>query len=278
MAVPELPVPELAVGASFRWAPVPTVVPELPPDQWPPWLAGRERAPATGRGTRGRGRWALEWLVVLVVALVLALGVRAYVAQMFFIPSGSMLPTLQIGDRIVVDKLSYRLHGVGRGDIVVFRRPPLELADYTDLVKRVIGLPGDTIASVDGRIVVDGRFLAEPWLPDPPPETLPSPLAAAFSLNHPYRVPAGEYYVMGDNRTDSEDSRYFGPIPRRLIVGKMAFKAWPLSPVTWVVALAVVVVGLVLMAVSLLRAPPRRGSGRPARGRGPPVGAAPGPV
>jgi signal peptidase I len=271
-------VPELPDGASLGSTPPPAVVPELPADRWPPWLAVPDRGPAAGARPTGRRRWALEWLIVLVVALVLALGVRAYVAQMFFIPSGSMLPTLQIGDRIVVDKLSYHLHGVGRGDIVVFRRPPLELADYTDLVKRVIGLPGDTIASVDGRITVDGRLLPEPWLPDPPPETLPSPLAAPYSLNHPYRVPAGEYFVMGDNRTDSEDSRYFGPIPRGLIVGKMAFKAWPLSAATWAVALAVVVVGLVLLAISLLRVPDRRRPDGPARGRGPPVGAAPGSV
>ena len=97
--------------------------------------------------------------MVLVVALLLAVGVRTFVAQMFFIPSGSMLPTLQVGDRIVVDKLSYHLHSVERGDIVVFHRPPLEQAAYADLVKRVIGLPGDTVASVDGRITIDGKVL-----------------------------------------------------------------------------------------------------------------------
>jgi signal peptidase I len=145
----------------------------------------------------------MEWLAVVLVALVLAFGVRAYVAQMFYIPSGSMLPTLQIGDRIVVDKLSYRLHDIQRGDVVVFRRPPLEHADYSDLVKRVIGLPGDTIASVDGRVTIDGKPLAEPWLPHPEPVTAPSPVPEAFSLSHPYTVPAGEYFVMGDNRTNS---------------------------------------------------------------------------
>ena len=112
---------------------------------------------------------------------------------------------------------------------MVFRRPPLERADYSDLVKRVIGLPGDTISSIDGRVYIDGRPLDEPWLPDPAPVTSPSPLPYAFSLNRPYTVPAGEYYVMGDNRTDSEDSRYFGPISGSLIVGKMAFVVWPLS-------------------------------------------------
>ncbi len=125
--------------------------------------------------------------MVLVVALVLAVGVRTYVAQMFYIPSGSMLPTLQIGDRIVVDKLSYHLHGVHRGDIVVFRRPPLEQADYSDLVKRVIGLPGDTIASVDGRVYIDGKPLAEPWLPSPAPapRRAPCPTPSASTIPTP---------------------------------------------------------------------------------------------
>ncbi len=197
--------------------------------------------------------------MVVAVALLLAVGVRAWVAQMFYIPSGSMLPTLQVGDRIIVDKLSYHLHGVGRGDVVVFRRPPLENADYSDLVKRVIGLPGDTVAVVDGRVSVDGRPLAEPWLPDPAPVTSPSPLPEAFSLSHPFTVPAGEYYVMGDNRTDSEDSRYFGPIAGSLIVGKMAFVAWPLSDATWMVVLSVVAAVVLVLLVVAIREP------RPAR-------------
>ena len=215
----------------------------------------------------------MEWLVVLVVALLLAVGVRAEVAQMFYIPSGSMLPTLQIGDRIVVDKLSYRFHAVQRGDIVVFRRPPLEQADYADLVKRVIGLPGETISAVDGRVEIDGRPLNEPWLPRPLPPTDPSPLDAPFSLNRPYTVPAGEYFVMGDNRTDSADSRYFGPIPRDLIVGKMAFVAWPLSAATWVTALCVVAL-LVLVLLTVSRRGRRRAARRAVQGERGPTAAA----
>lgn len=192
---------------------------------------------------------------MLVVALLLAVGVRAFVAQMFYIPSGSMLPTLQVGDRIVVDKLSYRLHGVGRGDVVVFRRPPLEAADYSDLVKRVIGLPGETVSLTGGRVYVDGQFLSEPWLPNPSPVTSPSQLPEAFSLNHPFTVPPGEYYVMGDNRTDSEDSRYFGPIPGNLIVGKMAFVAWPFTDSTWIAVLSVAAVVVLILLVLVIREP-----------------------
>jgi signal peptidase I len=206
---------------------------------------------------------------VIIVAVVLAVGVRTYVAQMFYIPSGSMLPTLQIGDRIVVDKIGYRLDGVARGDIVVFRRPPLEPAAYADLVKRVIGLPGDTIGTVDGRVTIDGRVLAEPWLPVPRPQTIPSPLAAPYSLNHPFVVPAGEYFVMGDNRTDSEDSRYFGPIPGSLIVGRMAAKVWPISAAVWLVVAAGAAVVVAVLGLIVVRRGRRPGL-HTTRGRGPP--------
>ena len=182
--------------------------------------AARASGPADrcGGGPRPpRWRWWAEWVAVVVVALVLALGVRDFVAEMFYIPSGSMLPTLQVGDRIVVDKLSYHLHAVHRGDMVVFRRPPLEQADYSDLVKRVIGLPGRHHRQHrSAGSYIDGKPLAEPWLPKPAaPDHLAEPRSSsAFSLNHPYTVPPGHYFVMGDNRTNSEDSRYFGPIAR----------------------------------------------------------------
>ena len=243
----------------------PRPVPELPVSSGDPGRAG-------GRVGPGRsGKWWIEWLVVLVVALLLAVGVRTYVAQMFYIPSGSMLPTLQIGDRIVVDELSYHLHGVRRGDIVVFRRPPLEQANYSDLVKRVIGLPGDTISSVDGRVYIDGKPLDEPWLPQPPPTTTPSPLSDGFSLQRPYTVPTGEYFVMGDNRTDSEDSRYFGPIPGHLIVGKMAFVVWPVSSTTWLVALSVLAAIVVALLALAVWGPRRWAAHRVSAVRGPPA-------
>jgi len=157
---------------------------------------------------------------------------RMFVVQTFSIPSGSMLPTLQIGDRIVVDKADFHIH---RGDVVVFRRPPLEEQDYADLVKRVIGLPGETISSSGGHILIDGKVLHEPWLPAGPDaytgalnEPDPHP---QFDLPGPVRIPAGDYFVMGDNRTESEDSRFFGPIPGSLIVGRAVLVAWPLGQV-----------------------------------------------
>jgi signal peptidase I len=216
-------------------------------------------------------RWLVEWAAVAVIALSLAVVVRTFVAQMFFIPSGSMLPTLQIGERIVVDKLSYNFGSVERGDIVVFAKPPLEQADYSDLVKRVIGLPGNVISLSDGHVDINGRQLAEPWLPNPPPPTYPSPVPEAFSLQHPYRVPPGEYFVMGDNRTDSEDSRYFGPIPKSLIVGKMVVRVWPLDDNDAIVLLSVLAAGLAIAFVVEWRGTRRPPSRRPRHRRSRPL-------
>lgn len=166
-------------------------------------------------------RWILEWFVVLAVAVGLAFAVRAFVLQTYFIPSPSMEPTLLVGDRILVDKLSYHLHGVHRGDIIVFATPPKETSDpaIKDLVKRVIGLPGDTISSSGGRVYINGKPLPEPWLP---PGTVTTGIATQ-------RIPPNEYFVMGDNRSDSQDSRFFGPISRSLIVGRVVVRIWPFS-------------------------------------------------
>ena len=243
-AVPEIPLSDLSSADLFVPKP-PIAVPSLgdPPASTPTRRALRDR--------NRRRQWRLlgEWTAVVLVALGLAVVVRAEVAQMFFIPSGSMLPTLQIGDRIVVDKLSYRVGSPHRGDIVVFRRPPLEQSDYADLVKRIVGLPGEVISVAGGHLVIDGRPLAEPWLPNPPPPTVPSPVSGPFSLQHPYRIPAGEYFVMGDNRTNSEDSRYFGPISGSLIVGKMAFRVWPFG---FADAFMILVVVAVVLAIALV--------------------------
>jgi signal peptidase I len=231
---------------------VPIPVPSLPPRPVPSLPGFETDHPPHSRPWR----WLAEWLAVVVLALVLAAGVREYALQLFYIPSGSMLPTLQIGDRIVVDKLAYRFEPVRRGDVVVFSRPPLEDADYKDLVKRVIGLPGETLSLAGGQVYVDGRLLEEPWLPRPAPPTTPSPADAAFSLAHPFTVPAGQYFVMGDDRTDSEDSRFFGPIPRDLIVGKMAFVAWPVDDDGWLVVLSAAAVVL-LVALAVVNRPRR---------------------
>jgi signal peptidase I len=178
-------------------------------------------------------RWIVELVGVVVVAVVIALLLRTFVVATYSIPSGSMEPTLQIGDRIVVDKLSYHLHGVETGNIVVFATPPDENCagpPVADLVKRVIGLPGQTISLSDGRVYIDRRLLPEPWLPpDLRAETYPGPSDAPYSLHSEYRIPAGDVFVMGDNRTYSCDSRYWGPVRESTIVGKVDLRIWPLS-------------------------------------------------
>jgi signal peptidase I len=200
-------------------------------------------APGSGPGLDGAGaqdpprssRWLREAVVVVVVAVLVAILLRTFVVQTFFIPSGSMEPTLHVGDRILVNKLSYHLHGVGRGDIVVFSRPPAENCggpEVNDLVKRVVGLPGETLSLSGGHVYVDGRRLGESWLPASEQGiTRPGPGGTLYGLQHAYRVPANDYFVMGDNRTDSCDSRFWGPISRSLIVGKVEMRVWPLTSI-----------------------------------------------
>jgi signal peptidase I len=178
------------------------------------------------------------WLVISISAAVLVLVIiplilRLFVVQTFYIPSGSMTPTLQIGDRIVVNKLSYDFGSVHRGDIVVFTTPPTENCgggDVNDLVKRVIGLPGDTIDLQRGSVYVNRHKLNEAWLP--PSEiglTDPGPAGSPYDLNHPYVVPPDRYFVLGDNRTESCDSRYWGTITKSEIVGRVIVRVWPTS-------------------------------------------------
>jgi len=146
--------------------------------------------------------------------------IRAFLFLSFYIPSPSMNPALKPGDRVLVSKLSYRLHDINRGDIVVFKRPPhIQAApEVHDLVKRVIGLPGDTVEARSGHVLVNGRELKEPYVKGQTTDD--------FAAT---RIPAGKYWVMGDNRAVSEDSRFFGPIPDNLVVGRVFFQVWPVS-------------------------------------------------
>jgi signal peptidase I len=200
-------------------------------DQQPGDEPGRPEA--DGETKASSTRWIVELVSVVLVAILFAVLLRTFVVATYSIPSGSMEPTLQIGDRIVVNKLSYHLHGVDRGNIVVFSTPPAEDCagqPVADLVKRVIGLPGEIISLADGRVYINGHVLPEPYLPaDARNETYPGPTNAAYSLNHAYRIPAGEVFVMGDNRSQSCDSRYWGTIRESTIVGKVDIRIWPLS-------------------------------------------------
>jgi signal peptidase I len=140
--------------------------------------------------------------------------VRAYVAEPFAIPSESMAPTLQPGDHVLVEKLSYRFGSPRRGDLVVFRAP-----DGGSLaVKRIVGLAGDRVAIEDGVLAVNGKLEHEPYVDQ---ATIDS---VYFG---PVVVPRGDVFVMGDNRADSHDSRDYGAVPQGSLVGRVLVRLWP---------------------------------------------------
>lgn len=158
-----------------------------------------------------------EFVVTLVVALLGAFLLRAFVLQVFFIPTPSMVPTLLPGDRVAVEKLSYHFGPLERGDVVVFDAPAGSTVEG-HLVKRVVALPGETVQGVGGEVLVDGDPLEEPWLGEVDTSPFPST-----------EVPAGEVWVMGDNRDNSGDSRVFGPVSVSSVVGRAFVLIWPLD-------------------------------------------------
>ena len=190
------------------------------PEEQSPGIRSRSQSKMT--------RMFFEWARIILVAGILAVGVRAYVARTFFIPSGSMLPTLQIGDRILVDHLPFVLDNINRGDIVVFGRVPKD-TDPThpaDLVKRVVGLPGETISSRGDQILINGHVLREPWLPNFNAQPAADYCGQAALDIKRTKIAANSYFVMGDCRGNSLDSRAWGTVPKSLIVGKVFVVFW----------------------------------------------------
>jgi signal peptidase I len=204
------------------------------------------------RGTPKRGgplAFLRELPALLLIAFVLALLIKSFLVQAFYIPSESMVPTLKIGDRVLVNKLTYRFHPPGRGDIVVFQDPNapavhrslisgiahwvtdglgLTTSPDKDFIKRVIGLPGDTVEIRKGKVYVNGSALGpEPYL---------SPIAdVSCCPGQSWTVPQGDLFVMGDNRTNSSDSRSsLGFIPINKVVGRAFVIIWPPSRIHWV--------------------------------------------
>jgi signal peptidase I len=174
-----------------------------------------------------RFRSAVEWVAVIVGALVVALVVKTFLFQAFYIPSGSMEPTLEEGDRVLVNKLSYDLHDVNRGDVIVFELDPEDVGPdgIKDLIKRVVGLPGDVIETRDGSVYIDDEPIEEPYLAD---GTVTGQTSEGQNpAIERQTVPEGHVYVLGDNRSNSADSRYRGPIPIDSIVGRAFILVWP---------------------------------------------------
>jgi signal peptidase I len=182
-------------------------------------------------------KWAVplalvEWVVLIGSALVIALLIKTFLFQAFYIPSESMRPTLNVGDRVLVNKMSYRLHDVNRGDIVVFETPPnADDANGTikDLVKRVIALPGETIEARDGVVYINGRQLEEPYLSNGVRTCAPNSSPGTCANFGPEEIPSDHVFVMGDNRAASKDSRVFHPIEESSIVGRVFVRIWPLN-------------------------------------------------
>jgi len=163
-----------------------------------------------------------ENLQIIAIALTLALLIRALIAEPRYIPSDSMLPTLQVGDRLVVEKISYRFRPPARGEIIVFDPPQqLQIQGYAKdqaFIKRVIGTPGQTIQIQNGTVYLNGTPLAEDYIAEPP----------AYQMA-PVLVPEDQLFVMGDNRNNSNDSHVWGFLPKQNIVGHACFRFWPLN-------------------------------------------------
>lgn len=169
------------------------------------------------------------------MAIGLALVIQAFLVKPYRIPSPSMVDTLLIKDRVLVNRLVYHLRDVERGDIIVFHYPLNR--DFV-FIKRVVGLPGDRLQAKDGRLYVNGVAQAEPYVHrtngtvdrTEPAGPLPgTTMAHPWSLAQEYTVPKGSYFMMGDNRADSDDSRVWGPVPESDLIGSAFFIYWPLS-------------------------------------------------
>lgn len=164
-----------------------------------------------------KGKSALmEIFESIAIAVLLAVVIRMFVFQPFYIPSESMVPTLQVGDRIIVSKFTYRFSEPKRGDIMVFKFP---LDPSRDFVKRTIGIGGETLEISNNHLYINGQPVVENYLP----------VDLQFADFDPVNVPPGSYFMMGDNRNNSDDSRVWGPLPEENIVGKAVLIYWPLN-------------------------------------------------
>jgi signal peptidase I len=202
-------------------------------------------APQAERSRR-RLSGTVEWVVIVVAAVLAAFLVRTFIFESYVVPTGSMVPTIRVHDHIIVDKLSYDIGSPQVGQIVVFHRVPADRGPGPpDLVKRIIGLPGQWLRSgPHGEIFVNGKLLDQPWLTAkdrryPGPRIcsdvlgLTAPPATADCHGGAFHVPPGAYYVMGDNRGPSFDSRYWGTVSGHLLVGRVIARIWPLRQLKW---------------------------------------------
>jgi signal peptidase I len=222
----------------------------------PPFEPDKTEAPARGEPDRKGGekkrrntrRTIIEWAILIGSALLIAVLIKTFLFQAFYIPSESMKPTLNVGDRVLVNKMSYRLHDVNRGDIVVFETPPKAKdanGAIKDLVKRVVALPGETLSTQGGRVFINGRPLEEPYLENGTSTCALNGGAPCGEIDwlkvegcgapadgqSACVIPRNSVFVMGDNRAESKDSRFFGPIEESSIVGRVFIRIWPVNDI-----------------------------------------------
>jgi signal peptidase I len=182
----------------------------------------------------------IELFTIVAVALGLALGIQAFLVKPFRIPSESMEPTLDVGQRVLVDRVSFRFSEPDRGDIVVFKPPrgadtnqcgvahpqteacPRETPQRSDtnFIKRVVAVPGDRLKVIAGRVYIDGKIQKEPFI-------RPDENCQICNLPREIKIPPGHFFMMGDNRGESADSREWGPVPKKWIIGHAFFTYWP---------------------------------------------------
>lgn len=171
---------------------------------------------AEGKSEKKSKSAVLELLESVAIAVLLAVLIRMFLFQPFIIPSGSMEPALQIGDRIMVNKISYHLGEPSRGDVIVFKFP---MDPSRDFVKRLVATGGETVAVRDSKLFINGEQVDEGYLPP----------GLMFEDFGPMEIPPGSFFMMGDNRNSSEDSRSWGMMPEDNIIGKAVIIYWPLD-------------------------------------------------
>lgn len=187
----------------------------------------------TSETPHSAARLLRDWIIVVVLALGAAMLVRFYVLQQFYISGPSMEMTLMENDRVLVNKMSYRLHDVHRGDIVVFDRVTIngQQVEHTDLIKRVIGVENDTVEIQKCKVLVNGSVIEEPYIDkDTLALATPEDVCRIPDMKK-VTVPKGQIFVMGDNRAQSFDSRNFGSVPVNLIVGRAFAVVWPFGSI-----------------------------------------------
>jgi len=203
----------------------------------------------SGKSEKSPASSLVELVVIVAVALGLALGIQAFLVKPYQIPSGSMVPTLTIGQRVLVNRIGERFSGPEIGDVLVFHPPAAATGDQTgvdedsqcgaeqrdgaacakpasdrskeNFIKRVVAGPGDTIAVVGEHVVRNGKRQAEPFARER------CPTGSGANFPEPIRIPAGYWFMMGDNRECSEDSRFWGPVPEKWIIGDAFATYWP---------------------------------------------------